>query len=212
MRKLVRPTVRRRVLIAGCLSLGFGVKEAQAHLVTTGLGPIYDGAAHFALTPEDLLPVAGLAIFAALRGPAHSRWMLFTLPAFWLIAGTVGWLMGGPINELATASCFLLVGGLVATDSPLPVWAGVAIVALVAASLGYSDGSALPKDRSGILILLGIGLCVFTVFALIAALVLPLRSRLARVAMRISGSWIAATGLLLLGWSIRSGLGGSFPR
>jgi urease accessory protein len=44
---------------------------------------------------------------------------------------------------------------------------------------------------------------VFTVFALIAALVLPQRSRLAGLAMRVSGSWIAAAGILLFGWSVR---------
>ena len=29
---------------------------AGAHLVTTGLGPFYDGISHFFLSPEDLLP------------------------------------------------------------------------------------------------------------------------------------------------------------
>jgi urease accessory protein len=204
--KLSGAMVLRRALGVGCVSLGLGAEQAQAHLVTTGLGPFYDGVAHFALTPEDLLPVAGLAILAALRGSAYGRWTLFTLPAFWLTGGMVGWAMGGPVDELAAGACLLLVGGLVATDAPLPIWAGVGIVALVAAYLGYTDGSALPKDPSGILILLGIGLSVFTLFALIAGLVLPMRSRLARVAMRVSGSWMAAIGLLLIGWSIRSGL------
>jgi urease accessory protein len=100
----------------------------------------------------------------------------------------------------------LVVGGLVATDAPLPRWASVGLAASVAAGLGYTDGTSLPRDGVSVLILLGIAGAVFTSFALIAALVLPLRSRLARLAMRISGSWIAAAGLLLLGWSLRSGL------
>ena len=28
---------------------------AEAHLVTTGLGPVYDGLGHLLVTPEDLL-------------------------------------------------------------------------------------------------------------------------------------------------------------
>jgi urease accessory protein len=194
------------LVVVGCLSLVVGAEPAQAHLVTTGLGPVYDGAAHFALSPEDFLPVVGLAVFGALRGPAHGRWMLFTLPAFWLAGGIFGWLMGAPVKDLVPAASILLVGGLVAADAPVGIWAGVGIVALVAASLGYWDGSTLPSDRSGVLILLGIAMGVFTVFALIAAFVLPMRSRLARMAMRVSGSWMAAAGLLLLGWSIRGGL------
>ncbi|HZZ23229.1 MAG TPA: hypothetical protein VFE60_11940 [Roseiarcus sp.] len=47
---------------------------------------------------------------------------------------------------------------------------------------------------------------VFVSFGLVATTLLPLRSRLARIAMRVSGSWIAASGLLLLGWSLRGGL------
>jgi urease accessory protein len=105
--------------------------------------------------------------------------------------------------EVLAAAAFLVVGGLVATDAPLPVWGSAGIAAFVGAALGYSDGSTLPVEGSGVPVLLGIVATVFTVFALIAALLLPQRSPLARLAMRVSGSWIAAAGLLLLGWSLR---------
>ena len=51
-------------------------------MITTGLGPVYDGVAHFALTPEDSIPVAGLAVLAGLRGPAHGRLALFACHDF----------------------------------------------------------------------------------------------------------------------------------
>ena len=44
--------------------------HAEAHLVTTGLGPVYDGIGHLLVTPEDLLPVLALALCARLAG----RW------------------------------------------------------------------------------------------------------------------------------------------
>jgi urease accessory protein len=207
MRECPRVGCRVWGSILGLSALLLGVGEAQAHLVTTGLGPVYDGAAHFATTPEDLLPVAGLAVLASLRGPAHGRWMLFVLPLLWLAGGLAGQALPAPVNEVLAAASFLVVGGLVATDAPLPVWGSAAIAAFVGAALGYSDGSTLPREGSGVPVLLGIVATVFTVFALIAALVLPQRSRLARLAMRVSGSWIAAAGLLLLGWSLR-GLAG----
>jgi urease accessory protein len=190
--------------ILGLSALLSSVGEAQAHLVTTGLGPLYDGAAHFAATPEDLLPVAGLAVLAGLRGPAHGRWILFVLPLLWLAGAFAGQALPASVGEGLAAASFLMVGGLVATDAPLPVWGSAGIAALVGVALGYSDGSTLPTYGSGVLILLGIVATVFAVFALIVALVLPQRSRLARLAMRVSGSWIAAVGLLLLGWSLRS--------
>jgi urease accessory protein len=199
---------RSRVLnfAAASLALLVGTGEAQAHLVTTGVGPFYDGVAHFALTPEDLLPVMALAVLAALRGPTHGRPMLFALPALWLGGGIAGHFIEGKTNEILPAACFLAVGLLVAIDAPLPAWGSVAIAGIVAAILGYSDGSTLPADAQSLLILLGIVASVFTVFALAVALALPLRSRIARIAMRVSGSWVAAAGLLLLGWTLRTAL------
>ena len=177
--------------------------NAEAHLITTGLGPVYDGAAHFALSPEDLIPVVGLAVLAGLRGPAHGRWALFVLPAFWLVGGAAGLLIARPASDFAAALSLLLVGGLVAADAPLSPRATAAVAALLAAAHGYANGSAFPSDGSSFLMVLGISAAVFVTFALVAASLLHLRSQLARIAMRVSGSWIAASGLLLLGWSLR---------
>ena len=49
--------VRRWVGTAG-FGLALLPGAARAHLVATGLGPVYDGAAHFALSPEDYVPIA----------------------------------------------------------------------------------------------------------------------------------------------------------
>ena len=178
---------------------------AEAHLITTGLGSVYDGVAHLALSPEDLVPVVGLAVLAGLRGPAHGRRALFVLSVFWLVGGAAGLLIARPASNVAAAISFLLVGGLVAADAPLSLWATAVVTALLAAAHGYADGSAFPSDGSGILMVLGIAASVFVMFALTTASLLHLRSRLARIAMQVSGSWIAASGLLLLGWSLRGG-------
>ena len=39
----------------------------------------------------------------------------------------------------------------------------------------------------------------------VAALVVPLRAHWARIAVRVAGSWVVASGLLMLGWSFRGG-------
>jgi urease accessory protein len=41
---------------------------SEAHLNTTGMGPVYDGVIHFLLSPEDFVPVLALALLAGLRG------------------------------------------------------------------------------------------------------------------------------------------------
>jgi len=177
--------------------------DAEAHLVTTGLGPVYDGAAHFALTPENLLAVAALAVLGGLRGPAQARWMLFALPLFWLLGGLVGLALGLRASDLLLAASLLLVGVLAAIDITLPAWAAGALAAAVGLVHGYADGSAFPSDSRSLLMLTGIAGAAFVIFALVVALLLPLRSALARIAMRVSASWIAASGLLLLGWALR---------
>jgi urease accessory protein len=187
------------------LGLAWSCGNAEAHLITTGLGPVYDGVAHFALTPEDIIPVIGLAVFAGLRGTAYGRWGLFVLPSFWLVGGAAGILVARTASDFAAAMSFLLVGGLVAADAPLSLWATAAVAAILGAAHGYIDGSALPNDSSGFSMVLGMSAAVFVTFALVAAPVLHLRSRLTRIALRVSGSWIAASGLLLLGWSLRGG-------
>jgi hypothetical protein len=51
--------------------------------------------------------------------------------------------------------------------------------------------------------LVGLVSGVFVLVVLAAALVVPLRAQWTRIAVRVAGSWIAASGLLMLGWSFR---------
>ena len=46
---------------------------------------------------------------------------------------------------------------------------------------------------------------VFVVFAVAASITLPLTRAWMVVAVRVSGSWLAASGLLLAGWVLRYG-------
>ena len=46
---------------------------------------------------------------------------------------------------------------------------------------------------------------IFVLVALVAAFVVSLRAPWARIVVRVAGSWIAAIGLFMLGWSLRGG-------
>ena len=50
--------------------------------------------------------------------------------------------------------------------------------------------------------IIGISGTVFVAMTLVAALVTAWQSGWVRIAWRVLGSWIAASGLLLLGWSL----------
>jgi len=176
--------------------------EARAHLVTTGLGPFYDGISHFALTPEDLLPVLALALFAGLSGPLYGRTVLFVLPVAWLAGGLLGLSRSSELLMPAlTASTLLVLGALVALDRKLPL----GLVAGLAAALGLFHGYLNGTAKLGALGLSGVAATLFVVVALAAAFVVSLRAPWSRTAVRVAGSWLVAISMLMLGWTFRSG-------
>jgi urease accessory protein len=184
----------------------FTAIPAEAHLNSTGMGPIYDGLMHFLLSPEDLAPVLALALLAGLRGASHGRRALFVLPAAWLLGGLIGLVAtsaGG--HPVMTAFWFLLLGGLLAGDAKLSLRVTTALAGLLGLYHGYLNGTGLGLSATSAAVLLGLIFAVFVLIALAAALVVQLRASWARIAVRVAGSWIAASGLLMLGWAVRQG-------
>lgn len=190
----------RRVLVFSGISL-FSSSTAEAHLVTTGLGPVYDGISHLLLTPEDLLPVLALTLFVGLRGASYSRLTLFVVPSAWLLGGIIGLLVDWPANPAMAAVSLLAFGGLVAADVRIPQNALFGIVCIFGLFHGFLNGAAMDEARLGALGLLGIVSTLFVFIALIASFVVPIRIPWMRIAVRVLGSWIVAIGLLMLGWA-----------
>jgi len=179
---------------------------ARAHLVTTGLGPVYDGISHLLLSFEDLLPVLALALLAGLNGPAGGRRVLFALPAAWLAGGLAGFQAGiAPAPLGLAAPALLLLGGLVAADLRLGAATLTALALALGGLHGFLNGAALAADGREPGGLVGIAAAIFALAALVAAAVVALRAPAARLAVRVAGSWIAAIGLLLAGWALRAG-------
>jgi len=188
------------------LTLALCSRPAEAHLNSSGMGPIYDGLMHFLTSPEDLVPALAMALLAGLRGATHGRRALFTLPAAWLLgslAGLAAAATGG--NAVVAALWFLLMGGLVASDAKVSLRLTTILAALLGLYHGYFNGSGMGQSVSAILGVVGLVSAVFVLIALAAAFVVQLRAQWARIAVRVAGSWIAASGLLLLGWALRGG-------
>lgn len=197
-------TRRGLVVGAGAATLLLWPACAHAHLVTTGLGPLYDGISHLFLTFDDLLPVIAMALLAGLNGPEAGRRVLFTLPIAWLAGGLGGYLANSAaLPAGVTAASFLVIGVLTAADRRLPA----AVVAALAAGLGllhgWLNGAGIAGAGREVTGLIGIAGAVFVLAALGAAMAVSLGRPWMRIAVRVAGSWIAAIGLLLLGWALR---------
>ena len=188
--------------LIAAFSLLFWPSYASAHLVTTGLGPVYDGIGHLVMTPEDLIPALAIALFAGLRGPAPGRRALFVLPLTWFIGGLLGVTIQGLPEWPVAAISFLILGVLVAADLKLSPRLITFIVIGVGLLHGVLNGIAL-KEGAGVLGLIGIMASLFVIVAIVSALVVSFKQSWTKIVGRVAGSWMAAMGMLMFGWMMR---------
>jgi len=196
-------TIRKSLVAAATLLIL--PAASLAHLSSTGLGPFYDGLTHFWRSPEEFIPVLALAFLAGLRGPRIGRYTLFILPSVWLAGGFFG--LAIPRVDHSTALvciAFLLPGLLVAADLRLRLALVAGLASAFGFVFGYLDGVGMSAAKLGALGLLGSVSSLFILVALAAALVVSLHAPWARIVVRVSGSWIAAAGLLLIGWAVHT--------
>lgn len=196
---------RSNSLALAALACCLVATPAHAHLVQTGFGTFYDGIVHLVLTPADLFLVLALGLLAGISGAAASRAVLLGLPGAWLVGEGIGaW--SPATNELAWATTitFGFAGALVALNARLPRPTLAAFACSAGALHGYVNGATMTSDGADALSLLGAALAVFTLVTLTAALVVSREVYWQRIAVRVAGSWIAAVGILTLGWLARA--------
>jgi hypothetical protein len=159
------------------------------------MGPVYDGIGHLLMTPEDLVPVIALAIYAGLRGAVAGRRTMVLLPIAWFVGG----LAGSAANMTAAfplpALSFLVLGGLVAADLSMPAAAVTGLAIVLGLVHGFLNGGALG--------LIGIMAMLCVIVTLVSAFIVSMERHWARIGVRVAGSWIAAIGLLMFGWAMK---------
>lgn len=191
----------RRVSIALAALLAAAPSIALAHLVNSGLGPIYDGALHLLLSPGDLLGLLAAALLAGLCGARASRLTVMILPLTWLLAGMIGLNLPLPAGmQWLEVLSFVALGVMVAFDLKLPPAVIATLAGLYGALHGLLNGAALAAIGAGLSALFGIVMTVLLLALLTSAAIVPLRGIWSRIAVRVAGSWVAAVGILMLGW------------
>jgi hypothetical protein len=176
----------------------------RAHASNTGLGPFYDGIAHFFLSPEELLPAVALMILAGLRGPRYERSVLLFLPLAWILGASAGAIFPVPAHlGLLVTILPAVLGVLVASDWELPHSGIVAISLFLGLLHRYLNGGASPGTQLGVFGIAGTASAVIVVVLLLDGQVATVRAHWARLVVGVAGSWITAIGLLMLGWAFR---------
>lgn len=178
--------------------------RAEAHLVNTGFGPFYDGISHLFVTAPDLLAVIALALLAGLRGAETVRSTLLAVIIAWTLGGLVGLLIAPTaIWTAVTTGSFLLLGALLAADRELPTTAIAGLGGLVGLIHGFLNGAESEASGIGLIGFAGSLAALAVVATLTSAASVSLAQGWTRIAMRVAGSWIAAIGILMLGWLFR---------
>lgn len=178
---------------------------AEAHLATTRFGDFYGGALHVATAPEHVLALLALGLLSGLQQPRDARWMLAAAP-FGLLAGALI-AVAAPLDVLASAldMAVLLSLGLLVTFAwrlRAAVLAGAGL--LVGLLHGYQNGLEIGEGTVMPLFVLGVAASGLIAVALIAAGAVTLQQRTSwgRIALRAGGSWIAAIGVMILGFAV----------
>jgi hydrogenase/urease accessory protein HupE len=193
---------RRKLPVTAAIGLLLAPATALAHLVNTGMGPVYDGIGHLVMTPEDLIPTLAIALYCGLRGRHAGRQVIFVLPLLWFVGGLFGLTLESAPAFPVTSLSFLVLGLLIAADARLPLQAVTPLVGAIGLVHGILNGLAL-KSGPGGLALLGISGALFVFIALVSAFVVSLEKPWSRIVVRVMGSWVAASGLLMIGWFFR---------
>ena len=184
-----------------------------AHLVPTGLGPWGDGMARLVLQPLDLLLLVALVMLAVQNGRSWSDRLALVLPLSWLVGGLGGLLVGRELPLAHPCAALVTAVGVLVTLGPAlrlseRLGEGFLLGGTAALSLlfGLVAGSSLAGHGGALQALLGEAVAIAVGTALLLMALDPPHPRWLALGLRVVGSWIAASGLLMLGWLSRQPL------
>jgi len=100
-------------------------------------------------------------------------------------------------------SLLIVLGILVAVGAQLDALVITPLAALTGLVHGLENAGAFVASDSGLVAVAGIVAAVLVLTLLIAALAVSPRAAWTRIALRVGGSWIAAIGMLMLGWLLQ---------
>jgi urease accessory protein len=205
MSRRLQPQKAHSRILAAFFVLALSPNSAQAHLVTSGAGPFFDGVAHFFVSLDDLLVVVALALLSGLSGKTAARGLVLVLPFAWFVGMLLGLSVANRVDGSGWATAFtLLVGGLLLSFSPkLPTWMIALMAGMIGLAHGSWNGAAMRATETSAIASLGIVAAAGVVALLLSATAASVQQSWQRIAMRVIGSWVAAFGLLALAWHFR---------
>jgi urease accessory protein len=187
-------SARAGVFAAIALLLTADAAVAHAVLGVTGFA---GGLLHPLLVPSHICSIVALALLAG-----QQRWLRGLLIVFAvglvLSLGAIALAYVPTFAEAALLSLAAVTGALVALARPLPMVLSVALAAATGVAIGFDSPPETISIAEANLALLGTALGAPAALVALAWFASRLHRDWQRIGMRIAGSWIAASAIMVL--------------
>lgn len=187
-------------------------EAAEAHIVASRLGDFYAGAVHPLTDLQDIILWVAMGVLAGSLGATKGRWLVLVFPLGLLAGLVLGRVFDvASVGPAADAAMILALGLLLAAAARIPT----ALLCVIAFGLAVMRGAAnagdLGPETDHLLFAAGLACAGYAVITLTMALTLAFRpsdsdSSMAwrGIAIRAFGGWIAAIGLMMVGFTLAS--------
>jgi urease accessory protein len=185
---------------------------AEAHIVASRLGDFYAGALHPLTDLQDIVLWLAMGVLAGSLGAARGRWLVLVFPLGLLAGLVLDRIFGVPsAGPAADAGIILALGLLLAAAARIPTALLCAIAFGLAVMRGAANATDFAPETDRILFAAGLACAGYAAITLTMALTLAFRRPDAGpsmewrgIAIRAFGGWIAAIGLMMVGFAFAS--------
>jgi hydrogenase/urease accessory protein HupE len=176
---------------------------ADAHSAFEGLGSFYNGLLHPIFVPAHLLLIIAIGLFSGLQGLKRFEPLFGAYIASTIIGLAVAWFVGELGIEIFILILAGTLGGLIALKPELQLYWCSGLVILAGLFLGLDSAQELLAGTDKFVSMLGSGLTVYllTMFVIPVAQLASQREW-STIGLRVLGSWIAASSLLVLAFTV----------
>jgi urease accessory protein len=158
-----------------------------------------EGLEHPFAVPAHVIALTACGLLAGQRDPRRHDTLVVIFVAA-LIAGLAALALGvgeTPAGDIVVAAA-ALAGLLVAIARPMPMPLESAVVGAIGAAIGLDSPPAVISLRAASFMLIGTGLSAAILAIMVAEIAGALTRDWQRIGLRVLGSWIAASAMLVL--------------
>lgn len=172
---------------------------AHAHVVIPGIGGFEGGLLHPILVLSHALALIALGLLAGMR-PLRKRLLVIATFAVAMLSafGLVSMAYATDRAELAVLALAAITGLVLAAWPMAPLAVAALISALTGGAILFDSVPAVPSVRETVAALCGTALAATAMLAVTAFASAALPAFWPRIGVRIAGSWIAASAILVL--------------